>query len=154
MLIKKVLWRPLNQAITSIILLISLCGLNCSSSKPEEGTNKFEIQYYTVGGIGGLSEGLTVTSDGWAKFWSGATAFSAVVKDSIKIVDEKLKVISEIINSEELFNYQHSSKGNISTVLTLHRGRTSHTIMFGGVQPPESAPVEFKKLINQLHQIK
>ena len=139
--------------IKNVIFLSLLAALGCSSSRQVPVKQNFDIQYYTAGGISGMFDGMTVTSDGWAKFWTGRSVVLSVITDSSRVSQGQLKRISEILNADELFTLQLSSTGDVFSVLSMRRDGKTNIIKFPGVQPPDSAPKELQSLLNELKQI-
>ncbi len=141
--------------IVVLTILMVLMFISCSSTHPCEGDHDYRITLYSAGGFTGGASGVTITCDGWAKYWQRQLNSSKQVTDSIRLDDDQGKSFRDMVHDPKLFSYQHDSKGNLTTYLIIEEGKRHNQISFADSNPPEDMPASIKSLIvavNALHK--
>lgn len=136
-----------------VLFVVSLICWDCSSSKQSTLTEPFEIEYYTMGGFAGTSEGLHLRSDGMVKFWRGWTLDSRVVTDSSTLSGDQLSRIAVLVRQDDVYAVRLNNSGNLTTVLNVRQGNRSNTISYAGTRVPAEVPTSLKDLFAELQQI-
>jgi hypothetical protein len=140
-------------SVVFILIVVSLVCWDCSSSKQNTPTEPFEIDYYTAGGIAGMSEGLHLSSDGMVKFWRGRTLDSRAITDSTTLSDDQLIRIAALVRQDYFYSIRLNDSGDLTTVLNIRQGNRSNMIRYIGAGIPADTPTSFKDLLAELRQI-
>ena len=136
-----------------VLTFLCLGALSCGNSKQATFPRDFKIELYSYGGIAGGATGITVTGDGWARFWSGRTANLRTILDSVEVDLQHLARIDSIAVSEEVTAFHSESIGDMTTVLIVQRGGEIHRVSFVGEQVPTLFPQPVKNLMSELANI-
>ncbi len=143
-----------------IFILPLLFFISCSSSsKVNKDINQkinnenFSIDYYTIGGITGRSQGITLNSDGKLDYWSGATFSNRTITDSSKVNEEILNRFSQLLQDSTIFNFNYQEKGNLTTVLRISVENKNNNITYSGTIIPTNFPQQIKVLIKELNNL-
>ncbi len=135
------------------ILSVSLFFFSCCSSSDVSNNKKFQIDYYTSGGIAGRSSGFTIFSDGKVHFWNGVTVTNRAVTDSINLDENALNKIYQLLQDSTILSYNYQDKGNLTSVLKIKSNDETNNISYNGTVPPEKFPEQLKNLIYELNKV-
>ncbi len=125
----------------------------CSGSERTAPREDLRVELFSYGGITGNAEGVTLTGNGWARFWMGRTAALRNSGDSLK-VDWKLEAIEALVDSCEASPFRSEGRGDLTTVLTIQRKGRSRTISYAGGQVPDTFPRPVRELILELRNLR
>ncbi len=142
--------RAVKRVTMTAVCLGFLC---CSGSERTAPREDLRVDLYSYGGITGGAEGVTLTGDGWARFWTGRTAALRNSGDSLR-VDRKLEAIEALVDSCEASPFRSEGRGDLTTVLTIHRKGRFRTISFAGEQIPDAFPRSLRELILELRNLR
>lgn len=137
----------------SIAAICSMAISSCSSTPKTESPQEFMVEYYTVGGFAGTSDGYTLTSDGLVRFWEGPSLDTRKVIDSLHLSEDQLRPIAEMIGRDDLYAVKQGEAQNMTTVISVHCGARSMTTMFSPPMLPEGATDSFRSLLTELQKI-
>jgi hypothetical protein len=140
----------------NLAAILSLAGLllgGCSSSRQDYPPEDFSIQFYSSGGLSGMTEGFTLAGTGMATFWRGKSVPISSVTDSVKIGKELFDRIAVLVKAEELYSYQSRTAGELSTTVSLRSGSRTAVITWSGRNAPDDAPQALKDLVSSLNTI-
>ena len=126
---------------------------SCSAPKQTINEQSFKVELFSSGGFAGTASGVTVTSDGWARFWNGRSAILQSVVDSMKLSEETRSRISSLLSQEENFTLNSQTVGNMTTTLLMQSGQKSNRVSFVGEEPPATFPNSTKELITELRHL-
>ncbi len=101
-----------------------------------------------------MESGVTIYSNGTAKFWERRPNSTSTVKDSLKLEDEKIKVFDQIMKNPKIFIYKNTYIGNYTTHLILTSNENSNDISFNASDLPENMPKIFSDLITSIKKIR
>lgn len=141
------------RILTGLFLLFGLCLAGCSSSQQEYPAQDFAIQFYSTGGVSGMTDGMTLAGTGWVKFWTGRTVQISTVTDSVKLEQQQFDRIALLTKSEELYSYRNQTAGELSTTISVRSGSRTSIVTYAGMSPPEGAPKALTDLITELTHI-
>jgi hypothetical protein len=142
------------KIMNSILILTLLLLSSCSSSNSSwTSSNYFRIEYYVGGGFTGLAKGITVTSEGWVKFWEKMGIDSLVQQDSLELTEEQLESIGKTLQDSSIFSYKYNNPGNATTVLNINLNNQSNKIAFEGTKPPATMPEKLNELIHKIKNL-
>lgn len=147
--IKKIKWH-----IYPFIVITIFCFYYCGNSSDLAQIKNYKIDYYTTGGVTGRSDGLTVTSEGELKFWNGITITNRIVTDSLKLNNNDIVKLSDLIADSTIYSFKYHKPGNLTTVLKVTSDIGSNTISFPGTITGGSFPHKIKELIIELNELK
>lgn len=140
------------KLLTAFLALFLLSS--CSAPKQTTEEQSFNVELFSSGGIAGTASGVTVASDGWARFWQGRSAVLKTVTDSVKLHDETRNRVLSFLTNEENFSVRSQSVGNMTTTLMMQLGQKNNRISFVGEEPPASFPDATKRLILELRNLR
>lgn len=138
-------------------LLLCILGLGlaaCGGSEETAVRDDLCVDLYSYGGFSGSAGGVTVTGDGWARFWTGRTAALRATRDSLRLDEETLSRIAALADSGQASSFQFQKAGNLTTVLTIQRRSGVHRLSFAGEQVPGSFPQRFQDLISAMRNLR
>lgn len=134
-------------AVSTIVLA------GCSSADKSASGEKFVVDYYSMGGFAGGSEGLSLTSDGLVTFWRGRTPEMRSVLDSLRLDQDRLRPIAEALADDTLYSVQEGRDQNLTNVLTVHCGTRSMTTRFSPGSLPAGSSASLQRLLTELQKI-
>jgi len=137
-----------------IIILILFHFYSCGSSSNLEQVQNYSIDYYTTGGVTGMSYGLTVDSEGQLKFWNGAILTNRIVTDSLKLENDDVSILSKLLEDPTIFNFKYKETGNLTTIIKITSDRGSNIISYSGTITGNSFPHKIKELVSELNKLK
>ncbi len=137
----------------AMLFILFLPFTSCSSSDSCTINNNYRIDYYSGGGFTGVESGITISCEGWAKFWKRNLNSLRQTTDSVTISSDKLKKISELMKNPELFLYNNKFAGNYTTHLVLMKDIQFNQITFNESDLPANMPDVIKDLINEIKGI-
>jgi len=114
----------------------------------------FVVDLYSYGGFSGRADGVTVTADGWARFWTGRTAALRATRDSLKLDEDALARIAALADSDVASSFQLERTGDLTTVLTIQRTSGFHRLSFAGEQVPGRFPQPVQDLISAMRNLR
>lgn len=139
----------------ALLILISFrFFISCASSSTFFQNNNYKIEYFSGGGFTGIESGVTINSDGIVKFWDRKPNSIPIIKDSLKLDDEQIKVFDQIMKNPKLFSYKNNYIGNYTTHLILTVKKNSNDVSFNPSDPPTNMPTIFSDLIAAIKKIK
>jgi hypothetical protein len=144
--------RKLILLILSSILLLSF--ESCSQSYNSLTNFYFRIDLYSGGGFTGVENGITISSEGWAKYWKRSLNSLRQMTDSIAIPRSNMEEIIRLIKKPEIFSYQNKFTGNYTTYLVLLNDIQFNQISFNSSDLPSNMPIAIKDLIAKINSIK
>ncbi len=133
--------------------LVSVLIWSCSSTQKSASIQEFVVEYYTMGGFAGTSEGFTLTSDGLVRFWRGRTPELRSILDSLQLGTEALGRIAEALRQKDLYTIRPGVAENLTNVVSVRSGTGSNVIMFSPLSPPEGETPSLKLLLTELQKI-
>ena len=134
-------------------ILISLYIFSCTCSSDISQERNFKIDYYTIGGVTGRSDGITVFSDGRLNHWNGFTVANRTVTDSVKVSEDEINKFSKLLEDSTIFTYHYREKGNLTTVITINTNKHSNSISYADRVLPKEFPNQIKNLIIELNKL-
>ncbi len=139
-----------------LLALTAFClgFLGCSGAGETALREDFRVELYSYGGFSGAAEGVTLSGDGWARFWTGRTATLRNTSDSLVVTLQELERIKALADSCEATTIRYQSRGDLTTVLAIQRKGRSFTISFPGGQIPDVLPRPIRELIIQLRNLR
>ena len=135
------------------VILISLYLFSCSCSSDISQERNFIIDYYTIGGVTGKSDGITVNSDGKVNHWNGFTAANRTVTDSVKVNEDEINNFASLLEDSTLYTFKYREKGNLTTVITINTNKHMNSISYPGTVSPKEFPKQIKELITELNKL-
>ncbi len=139
---------------TAALLLLFFPLASCSNSNLCSTNNNFRIDFYSGGGFTGMESGITISCEGWAKFWKRKPNSIKETTDSVSVSNDSMKKISELMKNPELFTYNNKYTGNYTIHLVLMKDIQINSISFNQSEPPENFPESMKELISEIKNIK
>lgn len=136
------------------VISLTLHFYSCGNSTDLAKIQNYKIDYYTTGGVTGRSDGLTINSEGQLKFWNGITITNRTITDSLKIDNEDMAKLSNLLADSTIYSFNHHEPGNLTTVLKVTSDFGSNTISFPGTITGGSFPHKIKELIVELNELK
>jgi len=136
---------------TAILISLSIFSCTCSSDISQE--RNFKIEYYTIGGVTGRSDGITIFSDGRLNHWNGFTIANRTVTDSIKVNEDEINKFSKLLEDTTIFTYHYREKGNLTKVITINTNNRANSISYPETVLPKEFPQQIKTLITELDKL-
>jgi hypothetical protein len=138
-----------------LFILISGIGyfISCSRSLYCTDTEYIYIEYYSEGGFTGGAAGVTIDSSGTANFWEKNLNSQRKNIKVVKIEDEKLDRICNLLKDSAVFSYKNNFKGNYTTYLIIRLNGQDASISFNKSELPEDMPKAIKELLSELNNI-
>ena len=133
--------------------LLSLPFASCSSTDSCTANGNFRIDYFSGGGFTGMQQGVTVSCEGWAKFWKKMPASERVTTDSVELSSDQIKNFERLLGSPEIFSYSNKFTGNYTSHLVIMKDIQSNDISFNSSDPPSNMPEAVKNLISEIKTI-
>ncbi len=144
------------QQLFSVIMfcMIVLSFDSCSQPYTSLTNLNYRIDFYSGGGFTGVESGITISSQGWAKFWKKNLNSLRQTTDSVAIPSNMMKKITDLMKNPELFSYNNKFAGNYTTYLVLVQDIQFNQISFNDSEPPSNMPDVIKDLITEIKKIK
>ncbi len=101
-----------------------------------------------------MQQGVTVSCEGWAKFWKKMPSSDRVTTDSVNLSSDQLKKFADLLSSPEIFSYGNKFTGNYTTHLVVMKDIQLNDISFSSSDLPENFPQAVKNLISEIKNIK
>ena len=138
-----------------LLILISGigCFISCSRSLYCTDSENLYIEYFSEGGFTGGAAGLTIDSTGTANLWEKNLNGNRKNTKVIKIDDEKLDRICNLLKDPAVFSYENNFKGNYTTHLIIRLNNKETNISFNKSDLPEDMPKAIKDLLSELNNI-
>ncbi len=137
----------------TLLFLLILPFPSCSSSDSCATNGNYRIDYYSGGGFTGMESGVTISCEGWVKFWKQSLNSIRQTTDSVSLSSEQQKRFNQLMNNPELFSYQNKFAGNYTTYLVLMKDVQFNRMSFNEADPPENLPAAIKDLILEIKNI-
>ncbi len=138
--------------VVALLLLFSL-SFSCSSEPPCTGSRNFTISFYSGGGFTGAETGITVVCGGLATFWEQLPSSARRTTDSLKLGEQQLAKIRDLMTKQEVFSYNHTFTGNFVAHLDVQNETLSNEISYDPSALPSNMPLPVKDLISELRSI-
>ena len=151
-LLERLIMRKLILLIILSMVLFSIDS--CSQSYNSLTNYNFRIDLYSGGGFTGVENGITISSEGWAKYWKSNLNSLRQMTDSISIPSGNMKEIIKLMKKPEIFSYQNRYSGNYTTYLVLLHDIQFNQISFNGSDLPSNMPNAIKDLIAKINSIR
>jgi hypothetical protein len=94
-----------------------------------------------------MESGITIFCDGTVKFWKRAPNSIRISEDSLKLSDEQIKKINDLLKDPVLFSYSSTFSGNYNTHLVITKDIQFNQITFNASDPPIEMPSSVLDLI-------
>ncbi len=140
--------------IMALASLLSLPFVSCSSADNCTANGNFRIDFYSGGGFTGMQQGVTISCEGWAKFWKKMPTSDREITDSVSLSSDQMKGFVDMINNPELFSYSNKFTGNYTTHLVIMKDIQLNDISFNDSDPPKNFPQAVTNLISEIKNIK
>ncbi len=144
--------RQLIYLIMSIMIVFSF--FSCSHPYSSLTNVNFRIDFYSGGGFTGVESGITISSQGWAKFWKKNLNSLRQTTDSVAIPSDKMLRITNLMTNPKIFSYNNKYTGNYTTYLVLAQDIQFNKISFNDSELPSNMPDVIKDLITEIKEIK
>lgn len=141
------------------LLLIALASLlalpfaACSSADTCSANGNFRIDFYSGGGFTGMQQGVTISCEGWAKFWKGMPNSARTTTDSVSLSSEQMSKFVSLMNNPEVFSFKNKFSGNYTTHLVVMKDIQTNSITFNEGDPPANLPQAVSDLISEIKNI-
>ncbi len=139
---------------TLALLFLFLPFASCSNADICSSNNNFRIDFYSGGGFTGVESGITISCEGWAKFWKRKPNSIRETTDSLSVSKDSMKKISELMTNPELFTYSNKYSGNYTTHLVVMKDIQINSISFNQSDTSANLPESVKNLISEIKNIK
>ena len=139
--------------IVALAGLLSLPFASCSTVDSSTANGNYRIDYYSGGGFTGIQQGVTVSCEGWAKFWKKMPSSERVITDSVALSSDQLKKLDSLMSSPDIFSYSNKVSGNYTTYLVLMKDIQFNNISFNNSDPPADMPPSIIELITEIKNI-
>lgn len=136
----------------SVIILAAVISCSTINNSKLSG-NEYQIDYSVGGGFTGLTNGITINSNGEVKFWQRIAAGSLKQKDSLRLNDNQLRTFNKSLQDSSIFTYKFNNTGNITTTLAIKSDELTNKISFKGTEPPVNMPENLIELINKIKKL-
>lgn len=144
----------MRKLILLIILSMVLFTIDSCSQSYNSLTNfDFRIDLYSGGGFTGAETGITISSEGWAKYWKSNLNSLRQMTDSVAIPKANMEEIIRLMKKPEIFSYQNKFSGNYTTYLVLLHDIQVNQISYNGSDLPINMPKAIKDLIAIINSI-
>ncbi len=100
-----------------------------------------------------MQQGVTISCEGWAKYWEGMPASRRVATDSVKLSSDQLKKFERLIDNPAIFSYSNKYSGNYTTHLVIMKDIQTNNISFNESNPPSNFPQAVTDLITEIKSI-
>ena len=144
--------RQVIYLIMSVIIVFPL--FSCSNTYSSLTNVNFRIDFYSGGGFTGVESGITISSQGWAKFWKKNLNSLRQTTDSVAIPSDQMARITNLMKNPKIFSYDNKYAGNYTTYLVLAQDIQFNQISFNDSEPPSNMPDVIKDLISEIKTIK
>ena len=145
----------MQQLFSAIMFCIIVLSFDSCSQPYTSLTNlNYRIDFYSGGGFTGVESGITISSQGWAKFWKKNLNSLRQTTDSVAIPINKMVKITNLMTNPKIFSYDNKYAGNYTTYLVLARDIQFNQISFNDSEPPSNMPDVIKDLITEIKKIK
>ncbi len=134
--------------------MIVFSFFSCSHPYSSLTNVNFRIDFYSGGGFTGVESGITISSQGWAKFWKKNLNSLRQTTDSVAIPSDKMLRITNLMTNPKIFSYNNKYTGNYTTYLVLAQDIQFNKISFNDSELPSNMPDVIKDLITEIKEIK
>ncbi|MHB8580305.1 MAG: hypothetical protein ACYDA4_10675 [Ignavibacteriaceae bacterium] len=133
--------------------MIVLSFDSCSQTYSSLTNINFRIDFYSGGGFTGVESGITISSQGWAKYWKKNLNSLRQTTDSVAIPSDKMVRITNLMTNPKIFSYDNNYSGNYTTYLVLTQDIQFNQISFNESELPSNMPDVIKDLISEIKTI-
>ncbi len=142
------------KQISKIIITLALIYFpSCSSSNTVSNNYNYRIDYFVEGGFTGMTKGVTVISNGTAKFWQKFRNVSTLKQDSIMLNESQLNSLENLLQDSTIFTCNINNSGNITTTIIIKCNNLSNKISFPGTEPPDYIPENLTEIITKIKNL-